>query len=84
VGRFVGISAFRTQHADAVLSAAGEFFTSRGCAAEPARPGPVADDELQVFPPVNGWVVVWWPYRSSPDLVVRAISASLGCVASRP
>jgi hypothetical protein len=82
MGGFVSMAAFRTHHAEAVLSAARGFFTSRGCMTEPIGPRQVGDDELQVFPPVDGWVAVWWPYRSTADAVTQAISASLDCLAS--
>ncbi|MEH1057238.1 hypothetical protein V6U89_18800 [Micromonospora sp. CPCC 206171] len=83
MGEFLAVSAFQTEDVDGVLAAAGRFFTANAWPAEPVPDAePVADDDVLVFPPVNGWIVVNWPRYFTELATAESISRDLGALAS--
>ena len=83
MGEFVAVSAFRTEDASGVLAATGRFFSAYEWPTEPADDvDPMTEDDVVVFPAVNGWTTVSWPTYFSDLPAVEFVSRDLGTVAS--
>ncbi|SFR26551.1 hypothetical protein SAMN04488564_11043 [Lentzea waywayandensis] len=83
MGEFTAATAFRVEDAGAVLAAAGRFFAEHSCpAALVPDADPATEDEVQVFPPVNGWTVILWPAYFFELAAAEFMSLDLGALAS--
>ncbi|GII59551.1 hypothetical protein Pth03_79400 [Planotetraspora thailandica] len=83
MGEFVTVSAFRTQDAEAVRDGAVGFFSVHSWPAEPFHSaGSVTEDDVLIYPPVNGWTVVMWSGYFTELAAVEYISRQLGILTS--
>jgi len=80
---FLATSAFQTEDLDAVLDAVPAFFRTNSWPTEqiPDIGTPTVDD-VRIYAPENGWTVVVWPPSFSEEPAARAMSGSLGVLAS--
>jgi hypothetical protein len=83
MGEFITVSAVETKDEAAVLAAVGQFFESCSWPAKPAgNTEPVTEDDVLLFPPLNGWIVILWPGYFTELAAVEFISRELGVLAS--
>jgi hypothetical protein len=83
VGEFVTASAFRTTDVDAVLAAGLGFFSAHSWpAGVPVSAEPVTDDDVLIYPPVDGWIVVIWSGYFTELAAVEFMSRRLDVLAS--
>jgi len=85
MGLFLAVSAFQDASVESVADAVGRHLDASGVRASAPDGGePAEDDEAQVFPPVKGWTMVFWPpYFTVFDGAATAdISGRLGVLAS--
>lgn len=84
VGEFVAVSAFRSDDPESVLDGVHGFVAEHAWttvdvrAAEPVN----ADDDVLVYPPVDGWTVVLWPQYWTPQPAAEFVSRRVGGASS--
>ncbi|MFC3890127.1 hypothetical protein ACFOWZ_01460 [Lentzea rhizosphaerae] len=83
MGEFVAASAFETEDVVAVLTAVSSFLTAHSWPAVPVEDAEsAAADEVQIFPPTNGWTVVLWPHYFTEVAAAEHMSRELGVLTS--
>ena len=83
MGEFVAASALETADVAAVLAAVSGFVVAHSWSAVLVDDTePVTADEVQFFPPTNGWTVVLWPNYFTELAAAEHVSRDLGVLAS--
>ncbi|MEV6243064.1 hypothetical protein [Lentzea sp. NPDC051838] len=83
MGEFVAASAFKTADVIAVVAAVSGFVAAHSSpAARVEAAEPVTADEVQIYPPANGWTVVLWPNYFIEVAAAEHMSRELGVLTS--